>query len=135
MCGRTDVVDTAHRAYSNVSVTVNCIQISHMIPLRYGNTSIRERLKSIQRLVNTNGLHVKIQHWLSYTQPTPSYIAMQARVIQPAQRTHRVFACGRALRAACLSLSKAAVPRGTASGPTSAPDLLASAGARTAASL
>lgn len=65
MCGRTDVVDTAHRAYSNVSVTVNCIQISHMIPLRYGNTSIRERLKSIQRLVNTNGLHVKIHHCMS----------------------------------------------------------------------
>ena len=65
MCGRTDVVDTAHRAYSNVhvSVTVNCIQISHMIPLRYGNTSIRERLKSIQRLVNTNCLRVKIHHW------------------------------------------------------------------------
>ena len=29
-----------------------------MKPLRYGNTSIGERLKSIQVLVNTNGLHV-----------------------------------------------------------------------------
>ena len=36
---------------------------SHLKPLRYGNTSIRERLKSIQRLVNTNDLHVKLHHW------------------------------------------------------------------------
>ena len=63
------VCRSLRRAYSipsNVSVTINCIQTSHMKPLRYGNTSIGERLKSIQKLVNTNGLHVNLKHWRSW---------------------------------------------------------------------